>query len=179
MADRKKDDDFEFFKATKSSKPSFEQRLVYILNGFIVSLIPLYLYLSVFGVDYKTYAPVLIVLSLVSAGAVSITYHDVALNLKNKLLAVRGSVPQKSGKGAETGANKSAVVQARKALQANVITHESIAFSILYNNTIFLLSVIVFAFYVFPGTASVYNYILSVGLSLGLVTLLTSRSVKY
>lgn len=76
------------------------------------------------------------------------------LTASSRLLSLRGNVkPQRSGKG-EEGATKVAVVQARRALQTNVITHESIAYSILFNNTIFLLSVMVLAFYVFPGTAS-------------------------
>jgi len=133
--------------------------------------------LSIFGIDYKFLA-LLAGVTVATTVGISLTYHTITLQIKSKLLSIRGTIKadKKAGKETkETAASKQAVAQARKALHTNVITHESIAFSILFNNTIFLLAVIVFAFYVFPGTPSLYNYILSVGLSLGLLTLITPR----
>jgi hypothetical protein len=45
--------------------------------------------------------------------------------------------------------------EAQKVMQKNATNQEAVAFSILYNNSIFLFSLILLAFYLFPGLSAV------------------------
>jgi len=55
-----------------------------------------------------------------------------------------------------------------------VAEYESTTFSIFYNNALFLALVIIASFYILSGTSPHVNYILSIGLSSGLIALLST-----
>merc|ERR1712190_681454 len=55
-----------------------------------------------------------------------------------------------------------------------VAEYESTTFSIFYNNALFLALVIIASFYLLNGTSAHVNYLLSIGLSSGLIALLST-----
>merc|ERR1711997_648141 len=55
-----------------------------------------------------------------------------------------------------------------------VAEYEATTFSIFYNNSLFLALVIIASFYILSGTAAHMNYIFSIGLSSGLIALLST-----
>merc|ERR1719362_269991 len=55
-----------------------------------------------------------------------------------------------------------------------VAEYEATTFSIFYNNSLFLALVIIASFYVLNGTSAHVNYLLSIGLSSGLIALLST-----
>ena len=57
---------------------------------------------------------------------------------------------------------------------AQVAEYEATTFSIFYNNSLFLALVIIASFYVLNGTSAHVNYLLSIGLSSGLIALLST-----
>jgi len=117
----------------------------------------------------------LVVFLLVGAAStygIQEAYHNVAFSLNSRLLREReGTVARpKTGKSE---------VEAQKVMQKNATNQEAVAFSILYNNSIFLFSLILLAFYIFPSLSAVFNYILSVGLSAGLVAVFSQPTIFF
>merc|ERR1711953_1402326 len=55
-----------------------------------------------------------------------------------------------------------------------VAEYEATTFSIFYNNSLFLALVIIASFYLLNGTSAHVNYLLSIGLSSGLIALLST-----
>merc|ERR1712142_400840 len=55
-----------------------------------------------------------------------------------------------------------------------VAEYEATTFSIFYNNSLFLALVIIASFYILSGTSAHMNYIFSIGLSSGLIALLST-----
>ena len=62
----------------------------------------------------------------------------------------------------------------RKKLSTQVAEYEATTFSIFYNNSLFLALVIIASFYLLNGTSAHVNYLLSIGLSSGLIALLST-----
>ena len=148
------------------NKPTFERRVVYIVNALILSIAPVYLYYSIFNLSLKSYGIVFLLVSAASAFGIQLAYHNVAFSLNSRLLREREGAVSRSkttGRG----------VEAQKVMQKNATNQEAVAFSILYNNSIFLFSLILLAFYLFPNLSAVYNYVISVGLSASLVAVLS------
>eukprot|EP01111_Echinosteliopsis_oligospora_P013266 TRINITY_DN471_c0_g1_i1.p1 TRINITY_DN471_c0_g1~~TRINITY_DN471_c0_g1_i1.p1 ORF type:complete len:176 (-),score=41.22 TRINITY_DN471_c0_g1_i1:84-611(-) len=158
----------EFSDYIAENKLTNERRFLYITNGFVLSLVPVYLYYAVFGMSMKSYAIVYLVMTALSSFGLQFAYNNVACSVNNKMTRER----QGGGIGRARVAGKD-VVAAQKVMQKKATVQESVAFSILYNNSIFLFSLILLAFYFFPSLPSVYNYALSVGLSAGIVALLS------
>ena len=61
-----------------------------------------------------------------------------------------------------------------KKLSTQVAEYEATTFSIFYNNSLFLALVIIASFYLLNGTSAHVNYLLSIGLSSGLIALLST-----
>ena len=61
-----------------------------------------------------------------------------------------------------------------KELSTQVAEYEATTFSIFYNNSLFLALVIIASFYLLNGTSAHVNYLLSIGLSSGLIALLST-----
>ena len=61
-----------------------------------------------------------------------------------------------------------------KKISTQVAEYEATTFSIFYNNSLFLALVIIASFYLLNGTSAHVNYLLSIGLSSGLIALLST-----
>merc|ERR1711974_214167 len=60
-----------------------------------------------------------------------------------------------------------------------VAEYESTTFSIFYNNVLFIATLIVFSFLVFPASTPAVNYVASMGLASVLVALLSTGTGNY
>jgi len=75
-------------------------------------------------------------------------------------------------------AEKKKIKSDQKEQQQNVTRNEATAFSILYNNLFYLFFVILLGFFVLKALPSLYNYVLSVGISAALVMLSSTSKTE-
>jgi hypothetical protein len=115
----------------------------------------------VFGLDIEANVLVLAVVSVLSSVIITLGYHNVTFATKTSLMSKR------EGKGAP----------GQKAQVISNTTIEATAFSVLFNNCVFLLVANVAGFFLFSGAAPVTNYILSVSLGSAVTTLATASQI--
>ncbi len=114
-----------------------------------------------FGLDIEANLLVLAVVSVLSSVIITFGYHNVMFATKSSLLTKR------EGKG----------LPAQKAQVITNTTIEATAFSVLFNNCVFLLVANVAGFFLFSSAAPVTNYILSVSLGSAVTTLATASQI--
>jgi len=134
--------------------------MIYLVIAFAITLVPLYLYHSIFGVEVQTHYLLFAVVSFGSALILSIAYHNVAYWLKVRLISLD-----------ETSFTRG---QRLKEDKEAAITRESVAFSVLYNNVLFLFLYVVMAFFLLKSASGPYNYVLSVSFTAALMSLFSA-----
>merc|ERR1712039_832715 len=115
-------------------------------NAFIVSAIPVWLYWRVHSIDITTYAVIFAIGTLVSTWLLAFAYKNTKKEKDERILWKKNEVAE----------------------------YEATTFSIFYNNSLFLALVIIASFYLLNGTSAHVNYLLSIGLSSGLIALLST-----
>jgi len=157
-------EEFVFFEASAGLRPTKEQRLLYIATALLTTLIPIYLYQTIYDMDLETYAAIFGVVTVFSALIISFAYHNVTYWLKTRLLKERDVLLTKKKVGAK-----------KEQLEVNTV-REAMAFAILYNNLFFLLATVSLSFFVFSSTSAPYNYILSVSTAAAFLTFISTTS---
>merc|ERR1712121_497890 len=142
-------------------------------NSIIVSSIPVWLYWRVHNVDPAGSALILAVAIIVSTWLLAYAYKNTKYLLKHKIAVKRES--------AVTKEMNAKLAEDKKILwkKNEVAEYESTTFSIFYNNVLFLAGLIVCSFFVFPSQTPAVNYIASMGLSSGLVALLSTGTGNF
>eukprot|EP01128_Nolandella_sp_AFSM9_P012327 TRINITY_DN9171_c0_g1_i1.p1 TRINITY_DN9171_c0_g1~~TRINITY_DN9171_c0_g1_i1.p1 ORF type:complete len:188 (+),score=58.63 TRINITY_DN9171_c0_g1_i1:49-564(+) len=153
----------------KSKETTSSEYLVYGANGLFVTLVPTYyLYISIFGLSFVSYAPVFVLVSLLSGVLLAISYQNVADSIKQKLL---GQLPEpvlpKNTKKEDRAAARAAINKQHQA----VAVKEAMSFSLVYNNLFYLSFLVFLGFFVFKNLAPLYNFTLSVSASAALAML--------
>merc|ERR1711915_847790 len=148
-----------------------DQATVYFPVALFVTAIPLYLYHSIFGMDVQTNYVLYGVVTVLSSMILTLAYHNIAFWLNARLQPARENAI--SHKNIKKGAkeDKKKALESVKEKQAAVTTKETMWFSMLYNNALFLFILILLAFFVFKNATAPYNYVLSVSLSSTLLSL--------
>uniref|UniRef100_G1QCL0 Translocon-associated protein subunit gamma n=1 Tax=Myotis lucifugus TaxID=59463 RepID=G1QCL0_MYOLU len=165
-------------------------------NAFIVSAIPIWLYWRIWHMDLIQSAVLYSVMTLVSTYLVAFAYKNVKFVLKHKVAQKREDAVSKevTRKLSEADNRKMSrkekderfdslfnVVYGTLKLQIlwkknEVADYEATTFSIFYNNTLFLVLVIVASFFILKNFNPTVNYILSISASSGLIALLSTGS---
>merc|ERR1711997_1078522 len=143
-------------------------------NAFIVSAIPVWLYWRVHSIDITSYAVIFAIGTLVSTWLLAFAYKNAKHLLKHKLAVKRESaVTKEMNKKLADDKKISKKEKDERILwkKNEVAEYES---TIFYNNALFLALVIIASFYILSGTSPHVNYILSIGLSSGLIALLST-----
>merc|ERR1712154_654710 len=146
-------------------------------NAFIVSAIPVWLYWRVHSIDITTYAVIFAIGTLVSTWLLAFAYKNTKHLLKHKLAVKRESaVTKEMNKKLADDKKISKKEKDERILwkKNEVAEYEATTFSIFYNNSLFLALVIIASFYILSGTSAHMNYALSIGLSSGLIALLST-----
>merc|ERR1712083_900639 len=139
-------------------------------NAFIVSAIPVWLYWRVHSIDITSYAVIFAIGTLVSTWLLAFAYKNTKHLLKHKVAVKREAAVTKE-------MNKKLADDKKISRKKNeVAEYESTTFSIFYNNALFLALVIIASFYILNGTSAHVNYLLSIGLSSGLIALLSTST---
>ena len=138
--------------AKNDTKPTLQQRIVYGISGFFVAALIVYPYHTVVDVDFFTYFPVYIVVTLAAAVGLALSYETTTSFLIKK-------ISQERERGNTTSDYKKVKAQQES------IRSEALSFSILYNNIYFLFGILLIGFFMFAHLLPVYNYVLTVGFS--------------
>uniref|UniRef100_A0ABI0NJA2 Translocon-associated protein subunit gamma n=1 Tax=Bos taurus TaxID=9913 RepID=A0ABI0NJA2_BOVIN len=163
-------------------------------NAFIVSAIPIWLYWRIWHMDLIQSAVLYSVMTLVSTYLVAFAYKNVKFVLKHKVAqkredAVSKEVTRKLSEAdnrkmsrkekderfdsyLKCGNQKGGILWKKN----EVADYEATTFSIFYNNTLFLVLVIVASFFILKNFNPTVNYILSISASSGLIALLSTGS---
>merc|ERR1712064_61004 len=179
--------------ATKSKKFSKEDELVlqdfsrgvstkssalFYGNALIVSSIPVWLYWRVHNIDPASSAFIFAAVILASTWLVSFAYMNTKHLLKHRVAVKREAAVTKEMNAKLADDKKISRKEKDERIlwkKNEVAEYESTTFAIFYNNALFL-SVLIFAsFYVLPATVSpTINYVASMGISAGLIALLST-----
>ncbi|XP_018412537.1 PREDICTED: translocon-associated protein subunit gamma isoform X2 [Nanorana parkeri] len=162
-------------------------------NAFIVSAIPIWLYWRIWHMDLVQSAVLYSVMTLVSTYLVAFAYKNVKFVLKHKVAqkredAVSREVTRKLSEADNRKMSrkekderfdicKQGTCQKGILWKKNeVADYEATTFSIFYNNTLFLVVIIVASFFLLKNFNPTVNYILSLSVSSGLIALLSTGS---
>eukprot|EP01132_Coremiostelium_polycephalum_P005625 gene5625-7000_t len=162
------EDEFEPYR--NEYTVSNDQRALYFINALIVSLVPVYLYHAIFFMTFETYIIVYASVTLFSAIVLTFAYNNIYRIKRLKLAATR----EHSLTKAKTASKTKQQLMAKKEVQSVVTSREAVAHSIMYNNAIFLVSVLAFSYLIFKNLPLVYNYITSVSMAAGLTAFLST-----
>uniref|UniRef100_A0A2R8N0U1 Translocon-associated protein subunit gamma n=1 Tax=Callithrix jacchus TaxID=9483 RepID=A0A2R8N0U1_CALJA len=163
-------------------------------NAFIVSAIPIWLYWRIWHMDLIQSAVLYSVMTLVSTYLVAFAYKNVKFVLKHKVAQKREDAVSKevTRKLSEADNRKMSRKEKDERFDSSlkcghhkreilwkkneVADYEATTFSIFYNNTLFLVLVIVASFFILKNFNPTVNYILSISASSGLIALLSTGS---
>lgn len=150
-------------------------------NAFIVSAIPIWLYWRIWHMDLVQSAVLYSVMTLISTYLVAFAYKNVKFVLKHKVAQKREDAVSKevTRKLSEADNRKMSRKEKDERIlwkKNEVADYEATTFSIFYNNTLFLVLVIIASFFVLKNFNPTVNYILSISASSGLIALLSTGS---
>merc|ERR1712203_1316834 len=164
-----------------SKNDSTKSSALFYGNAFIVSAIPVWLYWRVHSIDITSYAVIFAIGTLVSTWLLAFAYKNTKHMLKHKVALKREAAVTKemTNKLADDKKISKKEKDERILWKKNeVAEYEATTFSIFYNNSLFLALVIIASFYVLNGTSAHVNYLLSIGLSSGLIALLSTGTQR-
>jgi len=168
------DEVFDLFRQTEV-KPSATRTALLGLQAVATASIPVYLYSAVFGLSLQDHFIVFGVVTLLSAVVLNLAYQNLANSAVNKLTHQRQETVTRQAVDAEArskGVKHDEIIKKKRAEVATRTATEMAAYSVAYNNTLFLLATAAFSVYVFSGLPTQYGYILSVLLAAALALVL-------
>ncbi|XP_028319919.1 translocon-associated protein subunit gamma [Gouania willdenowi] len=149
-------------------------------NALIVSAIPIWLFWRIWHMDLVQSAVLYTVMTLVSTYLVAFAYKNVKFVLKHKVAQKReDAVSKEVARKSEADNRKMSRKEKDERIlwkKNEVADYEATTFSIFYNNTLFLVLVIIASFFLLKNFNPTVNYILSISASSGLIALLSTGS---
>jgi len=167
------DEVFALFQRPTKTKPSTTQQTLLPLNAVVTTAVPIYLYWAVFGLSLEQHAVVIGIITVLSAFLLNLAYANFASNSVDRLTHQRQETVTRQAVDAEARAKNvkhDDVIRKRRTEIAARTATETAAYSVVYNNAIFLLATAFLGHYVFRNLPTQYGYILSVLLSAALTT---------
>merc|ERR1711953_290871 len=177
MASGKMSKEDELLPADFSRGVSAKSSALFYGNSLIVSSIPVWLYWRVHNLDPAASALILGVAIVVSTWLLAYAYKNTKYLLKHKIAVKREAAVTKEMNAKLADDKKISRKEKDERIlwkKNEVAEYEATTFSIFYNNSLFLALVIIASFYILSGTSAHMNYLLSIGLSSGLIALLST-----
>uniref|UniRef100_A0A8C4N3L7 Translocon-associated protein subunit gamma n=1 Tax=Eptatretus burgeri TaxID=7764 RepID=A0A8C4N3L7_EPTBU len=158
---------------------SMKSALLFYGNAFVVSAIPIWLYWRIWQMDLIQSALVFSLVTVLSTWLVATAYKNLKFILKHKVAQKREDAISKEvlRKLSEMDNKKMSKKEKDERIlwkKNEVADFEATAFSIFYNNILFLLMVVVVSFFLLKNFNPMINYIFSMGSSAGLIALLST-----
>uniref|UniRef100_A0A6B2LM50 Uncharacterized protein n=1 Tax=Arcella intermedia TaxID=1963864 RepID=A0A6B2LM50_9EUKA len=127
-------------------------------------MIPVYMYVSIFGLPFFEFALVYLSMSALVSFTLTLAYKNVAEGFHSRIASRQQSITV-----AYKVKDKRSVLDELQAKQRAVVNEEATIFAILYNNVFYLFFSVLLAFYGLRAFPMIFNYVLSVGFATGLV----------
>uniref|UniRef100_A0A8D2D865 Translocon-associated protein subunit gamma n=1 Tax=Sciurus vulgaris TaxID=55149 RepID=A0A8D2D865_SCIVU len=164
-----------------SHKLSAKSSTLFFRNAFTVSAIPIYLYWRIWNMDLIQSAVLHCVMTLVNTYLVTAIYNKVKFVLKHKVAQKRVDTVSKEVTQKHSEADNRKMSRKEKDERIlwkknEVADHKATTFSIFYNNTLFLVLIIMTSFFILKNFNPTVNYILSISALSGLIALLSTGS---
>jgi len=171
-------DEFAEFRNDSEIQANKNQKAIYYLSAFFTVSVPFYLYVSIYDLNLATSLPVYGLVTLAAGFVLTYAYHNVNVATRKRLLIRRDRDVNISdyATNARQGEKKGQYLQRKRDETTALTSRESLAYSLMYNNALFLTLSVLLGFYFFRNAPAVYNYILSTGLSAGLLSFLSTGS---
>nr|XP_021149809.1 translocon-associated protein subunit gamma [Columba livia] len=173
--------DFSRNLSAKSSALFFGNAFIVSAMGGQQALGERGLYWRIWHMDLVQSAVLYSVMTLISTYLVAFAYKNVKFVLKHKVAQKREDAVSKevTRKLSEADNRKMSRKEKDERIlwkKNEVADYEATTFSIFYNNTLFLVLVIIASFFVLKNFNPTVNYILSISASSGLIALLSTGS---
>ena len=157
-----------------SNQISGKEKALFFLNALLVSAVPVAMYVTVFDMDLFEYGIFFAIVTLFSAFILQFAYSGSAYTRKAKLISEREHNSVLKG---QEGNKKKSKKGDGKSEQERVTSIEASALSVVLTNLYFFAAVFVGAFVLFSRASAPYNYVLSVSLSAGFLSVLASPNL--
>jgi translocon-associated protein subunit gamma len=148
-------------------------------NAFIVSAIPIWLFWRIHQMDLYSSAILFVLVTIVSTYLVAMAYKNVKFVLKHKVAQKRGDAVSKEVMKKVADDKKMSKQEKEERIlwrKNEVADFEATTYSIFYNNSLFLLLVILSSFYILRSFSPAVNYSLSLATASGLLALFSTSS---
>jgi len=162
-----------------SRNVSKKSSIIFYMNAFIVSAIPIWLYWRIHMMDPVASAAPFAIVTLVATYLVAFAYKNTKFVLKHKVAQkVEEAVTREVMKQLAEDKKMSKKEKDERVLwkKNEVADSEATTFSLFYNNALFLMMVVVGSFLIFRSFNPTYNYALSTLGSAGIIALFSTGS---
>ncbi|KAF2363778.1 Translocon-associated protein subunit gamma [Trinorchestia longiramus] len=167
----------EDFSRNISKKTS----LMFYLNAFFVSAVPIWLYIRIHMMELISSSPLFVVVTGASTYLLAFAYKNSKFVLKHKVAQkVEESVTKAVLKqlGDKKKAGKSEKDERVLWKKNEVADSEATTFALFYNNAMFLMLVVVGSCLMFRSFSPFYNYFFSIMVAAGVTALLSTSGSK-
>lgn len=164
--------DFSRNVSTKSSA-------LFYGNALIVSAVPIWLFWRIHLIDVYSSLILFVVVTAIATYLLALAYRNTKFTLKHKIAVKREeAVTRDLSKKLSEDKKMSKKEKDERILwkKNEVADFEATTLSIFYNNALFLTVVIIASFYILPSFTPPVNYSISVGVTSGLLALLSTGS---
>merc|ERR1712170_258860 len=148
-------------------------------NAFIVSAIPIWFFWRIHQMDPYQSGILFAIMTLISTYLISFAYKNVKFLLKHKIAPLREeAVTREVMKKVADDKRMSKKEKDERILwkKNEVADYEATTFSIFYNNSLYLVFIILASFYVLRTFGPTFNYIMSMATAGGLLALFSTST---
>jgi len=167
----------EMLLQDSSRKVSTKSSALFYGNALIVAAIPIWIFWRIHQMEPLDYYIYFALATLVCTYLISMAYKNVKFVLKHKIAQKREEAIIRDV-NAKLAAQKDGAKKDRddKILwkKNEVADYEATTFSIFYNNSLFLIILLIASFVIFKNFSPLFNYFLSMGVSAGLLALFST-----
>jgi len=161
-----------------SRSVSTKSSVLFYGNAAIISVIPIWLFWRIHQMEPLDFYVYFIAATLIAAYLISFAYRNVKFVLKHKIAQKREDAISKEVAAKlndkKTASNKKDKDDRILWKKNEVADYEATTFSIFYNNSLFLVMLLVASFCVFRNFTPVLNYLFSMGTAAGLLALFST-----
>lgn len=168
--------DEEILLKDSSRHVSTKSSLLFFGNALIVAAIPIWLFWRIHQMEPLEFYIYFIIATAGATYLISYAYKNVKFVLKHKIAQKREEaiIKEINAKQADKNSNKKDKDDRILWKKNEVAEFEATTFSIFYNNSLFLIILLIASFLIFKNFSPAFNYMLSMGTSAGLLALFST-----
>jgi translocon-associated protein subunit gamma len=158
-----------------SRNVSVKSSALFYGNAAIVAAVPIWLFWRIHQMEPVDFYIYFILATFAAAYLISYSYQNVKFVLKHKVMQKRESAVAKEIANEKNDKKNKKEQEDRVLWKKNEVAEfEATTYSIFYNNSLFLLILLITSFLVFKNFQPLFNYLLSMGVAAGLVALFST-----